>query len=695
MAKKHLAAVSLLIVLIFGLTACVCRSSDTAISVPVYDKPASATANNRTMQDETATKSSSEKSSEATTESAQSEDASALIFPNPCSEQFDLSERDAVLFDAAVAARNRTPNADICIPEIGVYGTYEEAEKTVIVCHVCYHFYYGCDGTEHYTDSGAMQAPAKAVLEVSDDIVNGVIHNDIFEKLNIKTTSIEVNISEDGQLITSKLTDRGEYIFSFVEKNRNYYGLRDISIVVFYLNQSAKVSFTRQMGGVTPKNYGSVFIYKNGFRINPYGEPGQDFFGIDQRKAQGWKRFLGTREIMGRISIKGDNDQFLETTSRAHGFIQTPAVDMLADLFLEKVLKVLEKYVVNLINWGEPLKSDPQHTISPNEIGEQIISQFITSVDSKDIVSVDYNPDILTKSNTQGSQDSISMSLKKLESAAERTQDTGLINLTQTLKKRTESLISHNIQLEEENAENSKELAKAKTEGLARERQIYFLKGAANQNVTNLVNGFHSIYTLTDASRGNISYLRELIAPMEIENKDFILSIVGQIQQANEKAHKLADLAIHGNQSLKQSGSHSLNDFIRQYIDAGFAIEGLKYELVQDNRAFDCKFDSSSIGIIIDNIASNSVKAGATILRISLEERGKYVEITFSDNGIGLSENINPQSLFEWGFSSNRKKKGYGIGLYHIKQLVEEMNGTVEIDTTYHHGFKLIVRLKK
>ena len=535
----------------------------------------------------------------------------------------------------------------------------------------------------------------KTGINPARDIVNGVIHNDIFEKLNIKTTSIEVNISEDGQLITSKLTDRGEYIFSFVEKNRNYYGLRDISIVVFYLNQSAKGSFTRQMGGVRPKDYGSVFIYKNGFRINPYGEPGQDFFGIDQRKAQGWKRFLGTREIMGRISIKGDNDQFLETTSRAHGFIQTPAVDMLADLFLEKVLKVLEKYVVNLINWGEPLKSDPQHTISPNEIGEQIISQFITSVDSKDIVSVDYNPDILTKSNTQGSQDSISMSLKKLESAAERTQDTGLINLTQTLKKRTESLISHNIQLEEENAENSKELAKAKTEGLAREQQIYFLKGAANQNVTNLVNGFHSIYTLTDASRGNISYLRELIAPMEIENKDFILSIVGQIQQANEKAHKLADLAIHGNQSLKQSGSRSLNDFIRQYIDAGFAIEGLKYELVQDNRAFDCKFDSSSIGIIIDNIASNSVKAGATILRISLEERGKYVEITFSDNGIGLSENINPQSLFEWGFSSNRKKKGYGIGLYHIKQLVEEMNGTVEIDTTYHHGFKLIVRLKK
>ena len=536
---------------------------------------------------------------------------------------------------------------------------------------------------------------SKSGINPDRDIVNGIIHNDIFEKLNIKTTSIAVNISTDGELIESRLTDRGEYIFSFAERNRDYYALRDISIVVFYLNQSAKTSFTRQMGGVQPKNYGSVFIYKNGFRINPYGEPGQDFFGIDQRKAQGWKRFLGTREIMGRISIKGNNDQFVETTSRAHGFIQTPAVDMLTNLFIEKVLKVLEKYVVNLINWGEPLKSDPQHTISPNEIGEEIISQFISNVDSNDIVSVDYNPLILSGGTGKGEQGNITTSLKKLESAAERTQDTGLINLAQTLKKRTESIISHNIQLEEENKENAKALADARREGLARERQIYFLKGAANQDVKNLVNGFHSIYTLTDASRGNISYLRELIAPMDIENKDFILSIIGQIQQANEKAHKLADLAIHGNQSLKQSGSHSLYDFIRQYIDAGLTLEGISYNLIKDERAFECRFDSSSIGIIIDNVASNAIKAGATVLQISLEESSTYVEVAFIDNGIGLAENINVASLFELGFSSNRQKKGYGIGLYHIKQLVDEMKGTVEIDTTYHKGFKLIVRLKK
>ena len=535
----------------------------------------------------------------------------------------------------------------------------------------------------------------KSGINPDRDIVNGVIRNDIFEKLNIKTTSIQVIVSEDGQQITSKLNDRGEYIFTVVEKNRDYCKLKDISITVFYLNQSAKTSFTRQMGGVQPKNYGSVFIYKNGFRINPYGEPGQDFFGIDQRKAQGWKRFLGTREIMGRISIKGDNDQFVETTSRAHGFIQTQAVDMLAELFLEKVLKVLEKYVVNLIGWGEPLKSNPNHTITPDEIGEQIISQFITSVDSKDIISVDYNPSILNVKKEATNQENLSVSLKKLESVAEQTQDSGLLNLAQTLKKRTETIIAQNLELEEENADKERRLIRAREESEARERQIYFLKGTANQNVENLVNGFHTIYTLTDATRGNINYLRELLAPMEVENKDFILSIIGQMYQSNEKAHKLADLAIHGNQTLKQSGANSIYDFIRQYIEAGFTLEGLKYELTHEKRAFNCRFDSSSIGVIIDNIASNSIKAGATVLQIGFVETGKYVEVSFTDNGIGLADDIDPKALFEWGYSSNRKKKGFGIGLYHIRQLVNEMKGDVSIDTTFGHGFRLIVRLKK
>lgn len=536
----------------------------------------------------------------------------------------------------------------------------------------------------------------KKFINPNRDIVNGIVYNDIFEKLNIKTTNIMVDISSDGRSIKSTLTDRGQYIFTITEKNKKYSLLKNIHISVFYLNQSAKANFTRQMGGVRPKSYGSVFIYKNGFRINPYGEPGQDIFGIDQRKAQGWKRFIGTREIMGRISIKGDSSQFVETTSRAHGFIQTPEIDMLADFFVEKVLKTLEKYVVHLINWGEPLKIDANyHVISPEEIGEEIVSQFITNINADNIISVDYNPEILSENMPIKAQDSITASLKKLESVAEKTQDVGLLQLAQTVKKRTESILFENIQLEEDNAIKEKELEQVRQESEIRKKQIYFLSGAANQNVSNLINGFHTVYTLTDAMRGNIEYLRDELLRRKNSNEDIFLTIISDIYQANEKAHKLADLAIHGNQSLKQEGVNNVYDFICQYIDEDLTIKGIVYNLLSNDGSYNCKFDVSSLGVIIDNISSNSIKAKATKLDIALSESNNYIEIVFTDNGIGLDHEINPDILFEWGISNNASKKGFGIGLYHIKQLVDEMKGFVDIDSTYKDGFRLVVKLRK
>ena len=535
----------------------------------------------------------------------------------------------------------------------------------------------------------------KKKINLERDIVNGRIKNDIFEKLNIKTTNIEVTVSEDGHSITSTLSDRGQYIFTVKEKNRRYGLLKNIHISVFYLNQSAKINFTRQMGGVTPKSYGSVFIYKNGFRINPYGEPGQDFFGIDQRKAQGWKRFLGTRELMGRISIKGDNEQFVETTSRAHGFIQTPAVEMLTELFIEKVLKVLEKYVVNLINWGEPLKSKHDHIISPEEIGDEIVSQFITNINSDDILNIECNPAIINMNWEDKEPDSITASLKKLEAVAEKTQDAGLLKLTQNVQKRTNAILSDNVKLEEDNAAKEKELKQIRQESEVRKKQLYFLTGATNQNITNLIDGFHTVYTLTDAIRGNVNFLREELEKGKASSEETIFMIIGEIYQANEKAHKLSDLAIHGNLALKQEGVNSIYDFIRQYIDAGLAMKGIEYALSPSEKAFNCRFSVSSISIILDNISSNSIKAGATKLNITFQEVEKYVEIVFTDNGIGLDVNIDVDMLFEWGVSNNISKKGFGIGLYHIKQLVEEMKGTVAIDSTYRSGFRLVVKLKR
>ena len=351
--------------------------------------------------------------------------------------------------------------------------------------------------------------------------------------------------------------------------------------------------------------------------------------------------------------------------------------------------------MVNLINWGEPLKSKHDHIISPEEIGDEIVSQFITNINSDDILNIECNPAIINMNWEDKEPDSITASLKKLEAVAEKTQDAGLLKLTQNVQKRTNAILSDNVKLEEDNAAKEKELKQIRQESEVRKKQLYFLTGATNQNITNLIDGFHTVYTLTDAIRGNVNFLREELEKGKASSEETIFMIIGEIYQANEKAHKLSDLAIHGNLALKQEGVNSIYDFIRQYIDAGLAMKGIEYALSPSEKAFNCRFSVSSISIILDNISSNSIKAGATKLNITFQEVEKYVEIVFTDNGIGLDENIDVDMLFEWGVSNNISKKGFGIGLYHIKQLVEEMKGTVAIDSTYRSGFRLVVKLKR
>ncbi len=530
-------------------------------------------------------------------------------------------------------------------------------------------------------------------INLERDTVNGKIVNDILERINLRTTNIDVIISEDGKIIKTSLIDRGKVVFTVSEKNRRYGLLSNISISLMFLNRSAKVNFTRQMGGVSSKAYGSVFVYKNGFRINPYGDPGQDFFGIDARKQQGYARFLGTRDIMGKILIHGDNEGFIETSSRAHGFINTPSVEMLHVFFLEKVLKVLERYVINLLNWGEPLKSEGNRVVEADEVTDAILNQFLNTIANDDIVSVECDIDYINKSKGKGIYNSDS-NLVRLEAVAEETKNNELHDIIKEMKKKSEIIESQISNLEKENLEQKTQLTKIDKETKIKQKQIDTLEAATNQNVQNLLDGYHIVYTLADTEISQLNKLKELVTAESIDvNK--LLDSVGKLLKTNQKVRKLADLALHGNLNLKQTGAKDLYAYLCKYVKTDLVLQGLKYKVTCDNGEAICKYDDASIGIILDNIAANSIKAGATKLDIHLENTEKEVCISFSDDGIGLSPDLDPDLLFEWGTTDNVKQKGYGIGLYHIKRLAKDMKGKTSIDLTYTGGFRLMVYLRK
>lgn len=99
------------------------------------------------------------------------------------------------------------------------------------------------------------------------DMVNGQIGNFIFATLQDKTTFIRVTIESD-ELHTT-LTDRGEVIYRIIEPNPYaHLATADFKCEIFYLNQSAKMTFARRIG-LPSVQFGSVFLFRNNFRVGP------------------------------------------------------------------------------------------------------------------------------------------------------------------------------------------------------------------------------------------------------------------------------------------------------------------------------------------------------------------------------------------------------------------------------------------
>ena len=70
---------------------------------------------------------------------------------------------------------------------------------------------------------------------------------------------------------------------------------------------------------------------------------------------------------------------------------------------------------------------------------------------------------------------------------------------------------------------------------------------------------------------------------------------------------------------------------------------------------------------------------------------GEYAIIDFIDDGKGLEPSANINEIFAFGKSYTAS--GIGVGLFHIKSIVEEqMNGSVGVIPS-NKGFHLQVRL--
>jgi len=589
--------------------------------------------------------------------------------------------------------------------------------------------------------------------------INGKIKNKFFEKLNFNTTYIHSAISDDGKYIITKLKDRDKIIFKSIEKNIEFPALKGVKLILMYLNPYAKVYFENQMG-LKSIDFGSVFLFINGFRIPPYGDIDNDAFGMEVRKNQGRSRYISNREIIGRIEIEDRENRFKIISSR-ESVVQNESFKQLIHKstkssirqtknngFFYKTLRRLEKYVVDGIKWDSTPKditeSKIQEMVKQNNWKEEKevyilkrkkklenISKKIFTImrlNSKDIVDLYLSEDImnnLIENNKLNTQKNITLFLKEfskipqyaidkqtekfVKQMIKSISDKGLARQIDILFKNKANILDEILEKEVSYSELDKkiivlettqealekELNLVKVHNKKKDEELTYLKTVQSKDVKELIAFQHHIGLYTKTAKDCILDVVDMLNDSNVSNievfeylKDasFELDKISLINKYITKEDFLSKAT-----NVKKDLIRFIADYIRNIYEVTTNKE-LMIKINTNNLKYKCSFEPIKINIIIDNLLNNSKKAKAKNVNIYFRKNNDYIELEYTDDGNGLDSTIiEPESVFEMGVTST---KGSGLGLYHIKEILEEMNNSLINVYKVEEGIKFIIRFK-
>lgn len=541
-------------------------------------------------------------------------------------------------------------------------------------------------------------------------VVNGRIQNFIFDTLGEKTTHLTVELVDNGLAIQTTLTDRGALIYRIKEKNETYPLLVGVgfSCNIYYLNRSAKATFARRMG-MPSTQFGSVFLFKNGFRIYPVGEVGVDTFGIDRRKAQGYNRFLGTRDVIGRIDVTGSDEVFRESTSRDQGLIETPAYSQLEDLFVQRCLRRLERYVVG-VSWADALDLDVEDVsrISGDAASARITSIVSQLVNTDGVELIDYNRDLIRILNERS--DVFSSTLVELRTVARRSGDEALLRQIEDAGRRFDDLQRAEAAARESaDRERDARREAERTTTAALRRADLTQKAYDEERKRNLF-----LTSLTSIDRESVEILHHQIiihaaAVNEIINSlfdrlkhgerptiDDLFGSLENISFQNKKILSTARFATRANFRLdSESIDEDLAAYFVQYIEQVapmFTDSGIRILAKNNNARLLRRFKPIEVSILVDNLVSNAGRAGASEIRFELDQpRSGELRIVVEDDGSGFDDEVqDPSRFFEKGFTTS---EGSGLGLYHVKQILDDLGGSITAEREASHA-RFIIRVR-
>ncbi len=189
----------------------------------------------------------------------------------------------------------------------------------------------------------------------------------------------------------------------------------------------------------------------------------------------------------------------------------------------------------------------------------------------------------------------------------------------------------------------------------------------------------------------------------DLSNDFIVIRSALRLYKANSEIEMLDEIRQRVNKSLETIAVYKKYE---SFIDSNASLEEIEiFEVINNLTAGfpkinfsikgKCKvFADDALKSVFTNLITNSINHGkASEIDIEISSVDTICKIKFRDNGMGIPNKIKDK-IFDEGFIYG--KKGHtGIGLYIVKEVIEEYGGTVSVENNKPKGAVFVINLKK
>jgi len=212
------------------------------------------------------------------------------------------------------------------------------------------------------------------------------------------------------------------------------------------------------------------------------------------------------------------------------------------------------------------------------------------------------------------------------------------------------------------------------------------------------------VYSVSHDLRAPLTSILGLISFIEEDSRE--QDTLKQIKMIRASIHRLDGFIKNilnysrNNRTGLEMEKISIKKSINEIVDSVRNIKetkGISFEIDIDERK-PFYSDGQRLNTILENLISNAIK------HHSEEISGRYIKVTgstdneelklsISDNGIGIEAEYH-EKIFGMFYRLSGKTPGSGFGLYIVKEAVEKLYGTIEVQSEKGVGTTFIITLK-